>query len=201
MTRVTLGQFKAALRDPALRTGAAAGFPTPMTVANSAVRTFHRGGALAAHQYLNRTFDRSPYWGPTGPAGPRGWANSIRQCLDLYMSMASQDARRWLPMTVSCDVDVGPHTIGVKLDVVLLDGNGYVARIPLWDKVPLAPHEARTLAGPIIEALEVRLGPGRAVGVDFWHLRTGEALHVSSNDVRGHVGDVVRVVDGYLSEE
>ncbi|MCE9622309.1 MAG: hypothetical protein K8R99_08200 [Actinomycetia bacterium] len=116
------------------------------------------------------------------------------------MTMSSRDPRRWLPLTVSGDVDIGSHTVGVKLDVVLLDGDGYVARVPLWDKEPLSGDEARTLADPIVATLEAKLGPGRAVGVDFWHMRSGATTHVSAAEAMRRDRHVVRIIDDYLSD-
>lgn len=199
MTRVTLGGFKASLKDPARRAGAHADPPpSPMTMANTAVRRFHRDGEFAARQYLTRTIQRSPYWGPAGPANARTWAASILDYFDNYVAMATSDSRRWLPMTVSSETRFGPHTVGVRLDVVLLDGQGYVARIPLWEKDPLHADVMTTLACPILMAVGDELGMAKAVGVDFWHLRTRAPTHVPARAALGQRGAVVGVINRYL---
>jgi hypothetical protein len=194
-----LGGFKASLKDPARRAGAhGSAPPTPMTMANTAVRTFHRDGEFAARQYLTRTIQRSPYWGPTGPTNAHSWANSILDYFDTYITLATADTRRWLPMTVSSDPQFGAHTVGVRLDVVLLDGQGYVARIPLWEKGPLDAHVMETLACPILAAVGDELGAAKAVGVDFWHLRTSAATHVPARTALARQADVVGVIDRYV---
>jgi hypothetical protein len=103
-------------------------------------------------------------------------------------------------MTVASEVEFGPYTIGVKVDVVLLDPCGYVARIPLWDKEPMPSMEMKTLAAPIVEAISVELGAGRAVGVDFWHLRTSAAAHVATADARQATSTVEAIVRRYVGE-
>lgn len=168
-----------------------------MPVANTAVRIYHRNSPEAARQYLNSAFDTSTYWGPTGRASARGWANSIRTYFDNYMNLAERDDRGALAMTVTSDVQFGDHAIGVKLDVVLLDEDGYVARIPLWEKDPLDQSVMETLSGPIVEALAIELGATRAVGVDFWHLRSSVTTHVTAATARGRTSAATDAIDRY----
>lgn len=201
MTRVTLGSFKASLKDPARRASVGTDPPpTPITMVNTAVRRFHRDGEFAARQYLTHTIQRSPHWGPNGPASAWGWANAMLDYFDNYINMALADSRRWLPMTVSSDPDFRRHTVGVRLDVVLLDGQGYVARIPSWEKDPLELSLMAILACPIVQAVGDELGSMKAVGVDFWHLRTTAATHVPARTALSRRSLVVSVIDQYIDD-
>lgn len=202
MTRITLGELKNAARDRSLRRaapGTGASFPTPMPTAASAVRRFHRDGAAAATAQLNRSFDRSGHWGPTGPAQARGWANSIRTSFHTYVDLASRDSRATLGMPVTADVQIGANTIGVSLDVVLLDPHGYVGRYLLWDTPELTQQDAEILAGPIVRALQQELGADRVAGVEIWHLRSGRQVAVDTATALARVAEIEAVVDDYTS--
>ena len=202
MTRVTLGEFKLAARNRRLRRSDPTmdePVPTPMPTAGSAIRRFHRDGATAAITQLNGSFDRSAYWGPTGPPSPRGWANAIRECLQTYVNYASQDNRPALMTPVTTDVQVGGNTIGVSLDVVLLDKNGYVGRYLLWDKPALTQKDAEVLASPVVRALKQALGEDRVAGVEIWHLRSGKRVFVDESTALGRSGEIERILNHYLS--
>lgn len=201
MTRVTLAEVKGAARDPAKRRappGQDAGFPTPMPAANSAVRRLHREGAARATVVLNQSFDRSGHWGLSGPPQARGWANSIRDCFDAYVEMSGSDGRPVLSHAINRNVHVGVHEVGVRLDVVLLDDEGYVGRYLLWDVPIPSIEEATLLAGPIVVAMEDELGAGRVAGVEVWHLRTRAQFFVPYNDAQGTLDELERVVARYI---
>lgn len=202
MTRITLSELKNAARDPARRrdpSGSGPAYPTPMPTAASAVRRFHREGAVAAKAALNRTFDRSSHWGPTGPASAVGWANSIRSCFDTYVRLASRDPRPVLSAPVTADVLVGSNSVGVSIDVVLLDATGYVGRHVLWDSPPLTLGNAEMIAGPIVRALQQELGDDRAAGAEVWHLRSGAQLIVDRDTAIRRLGEAAAIVAVYLS--
>jgi hypothetical protein len=200
MSRITLGEFKKAVRDPSLRRGqgGAPTIPTPFPVAESAVRRFHANGATSAQAYLNATFDRSDYWGAGGHGA--GWADAIRECFDNYVEMASPDQRPRVDIRISEDAVLGVNTVGVHLDVVLLDDRGYVGRFLLWDVPELNAETAQALAAPITVALGMAFGASRVVEVEFWHLRTATAVVVPANEALGAIDEASTTVARYLSE-
>lgn len=202
MTRITLGELKNATRNRALRRpqpGDSRPIPTPMPTAASAVRRLHRESADVAAHRLNRAFESSDYWGPNGPAPARGWANSIRTCFQTYIDLASGDGRPTLNTSINLDVFVGTDSVGVSIDVVLLDPRGYVGRHLLWDTPPLTQQDAEVLAAPVVLALQQELGADRVVGVEVWHLRSGTQIFVDSQTALGRVAEVEQIVGAYTN--
>ena len=202
MTRITLAELKNAARNSALRRpapGTGTQFPTPMPTASSAVRRFHRDGAAAATAQLNGSFDRSSHWGPNGPPQARGWADSIRSSFQTYVELASHDSRPTLRSPVTADVRVGANSVGVSLDVVLLDPSGYVGRYLLWDTPLLTRRVAELLAAPVVRALQQELGVDRVAGAEIWHLRTGQQIFVDTATALGRIREVEAVVNDYSS--
>lgn len=202
MTRITLSEFKKAARDRSLRrlpTGTGSSFPTPMPIAASAVRQLHRAGAPSANAQLDAAFNRSTHWGASGPAHARGWATSIRSSFQTYVTLASADARPALAAPVSADVQIGTNTVGVSLDVVLLDPAGYVGRYLLWDKGELTQDNAELLAAPLVQMLQQELGEDRVAGIEIWHLRTGTQSYVDAPTALGRLHEVGSIIDNYLS--
>jgi hypothetical protein len=202
MTRITLSEFKGAARNRTARWSApnpsAAPLVTPMPQAQSAIRRFHQQGAARATAVLHQTFDRSAYWGPTGRPPARSWANNIKTYFETYVQMASVDTRPIVPAPLKRDVAFGPHAIGVAPDVVLIDPEGYVARLVLWDRPTTSHHEAELLAAPIVRALDDELGPGRTVGVEIWHVQSGQQYYVPAADALRRLPDVRSILDGYV---
>lgn len=201
MTRVTLAEMKGAARDPTKRRAAPGqdpGFPTPMPSASSAVRRLHREGPARATVVLNQSFDRSGHWGPNGPPQAKGWANAIRESFDTYVELSGHDDRPVLSHSINRNVEVGNHEVGVKLDVVLLDDEGYVGRYLLWD-IPLPTlDEAALLAAPIVVAMQAELGADRVAGVEIWHLRNRAEFFISAADALAQLREVERIVAQYV---
>lgn len=200
--RITMSEFKKAARDRQWRRAmqdSQGGFPTPMPMAQSAVRRFHREGADASVTQLNDAIARSEYWGPNGNAPARSWAETISECFQRYIDLASLDSRPTLGTPVVADVRVGSNAIGVSLDVVLLDPNGYVGRHLLWDRPELTQSVAELLAAPIVLALEQELGMNRVVGAEVWHLRSGQQHSIDRATALAGVQRVQRVVNRYTS--
>jgi hypothetical protein len=167
----------------------------------SAVRRLHREGPEEARSYLTQAFARSPYWGPTGRAQAKSWAEAIVDAFDTYMTLATDDQRTVLPAGVASDVQVGNHTVGVNVDVVLLDPSGYVARHILWDVPPLTALDAELQAAPIVAALQAELGHDRVVGVEIWHLRSAERRFVQSDHAIARLPEVEEIVARFLADE
>jgi hypothetical protein len=199
MTRVTLAELKNAMRNRALRRALGQRFPTPMPMATSAVRRFHREGAQVALDRLNRGLNGSNYWGPNGSPQARAWAESIRTCFDRYVALAAADPRPTLNIPFTADVAVGQNLVGVSLDVILLDPAGYVGRYVLWDLPALTQSDAELLSAPIVRALEDELGEDRVSGVEVWHLRSGSQAYVDAATALARLPEVGAVVEGYSS--
>lgn len=202
MTRITLSELKNATRNQGLRRSAVDAeqrFPTPMPVAASAVRRFHREGAVAATNALNRSFDASSYWGPTGTLQASGWANAIRAKFNTYVELASADSRPVFNTQVAADVPIGQHLVGVLIDVVLLDPMGYVGRHIIWDTQTLTHTNAERLAGPIILAMQQELGEDRVAGAEIWHLQSRAAFNIDRATALRRLEDIAAIVSTYLS--
>jgi hypothetical protein len=118
---------------------------------------------------------------------------------DTYIELASSDDRPVLVGGVASDVQVGINSIGVSVDIVILDPGGYCARHVLWDVPPLTLDDAQLQSAPIVAALQSELGEDRVVGVEVWHLRSGDTLFVASGDAVARLPEVEVIVDGYLS--
>jgi hypothetical protein len=201
MTRITLSELKNAARDRTSRRaiGTRVAIPTPMPVAMSAVRRFHSVGAEAARDYLTRSFAGSAYWGAGGRQQARAWAEAIVSSFDTYIRLASEDNRAAFREGVAADVEVGRHSVGIAVDVILLDPGGYVARHVLWDVPELTQDNAELLSAPICSALQGELGEDRVVGAEVWHLRSATRWFVDANTAVARLPEVATIVQDYLS--
>ena len=94
---------------------------------------------------------------------------------------------------------IGRNTIGVSLDVVLLDPDGYVGRYLLWDKPELSQNDAEILAAPVVGALQQELGADRVVGAEIWHLRSDRRIFVDTGTALARLGEINTIVDTYSS--
>jgi hypothetical protein len=203
LSRLTLGEYKRALRDPAARRATSSGssaFPTPLRIGASAVRRLHRDGVSASRAYLNQALTGSSYWGPSGRPHSQGWANAIRDCFETYIELAAGDHRPSLDSAVASDVVIGLHVVGVTVDVVLLDPVGYVARYVLWDVRVPTRDESEMLAAPIVAALGQELGADRIAAAEIWHLRTAAVRRIESAAALARLADTQRVVAAYLAD-
>lgn len=197
MTRLTFGIYRRGLREPGFTLSATVNspsFPTPILMANASIARYHREGETEARRELHRAFRRSPYWGPAGSPQARGWASAIVASFERYAQMAADDGREAFTVDLSRDVSLGMHVVGVRLDAVLLDDDGYVGRIALWDKAVVTRELAVFYAVPAFLALEDELGDGRVSGVQIWHLRSGERHLVSGDSCNAEVGRVINLV-------
>jgi hypothetical protein len=165
-----------------------------MTSATGAIARYHRHGAAQATRQLARAFADSAYWGPSGSAQARGWARAIVVCFERYVQLAERDGRDAFAVDLKHDVGMGMHVVGVHIDAVLLDDDGYVGRIALWDQAPLTADLAVEYAVPVFLALEEQLGEGRVAGVQIWHLRTGDTHFASADACNVAVPRVTRLV-------
>lgn len=198
MTRLTFGIYRKGVRQPGFTLSSTVGdpgFPTPMTTATAAIVRYHREGAAEALRWLRRSFANSDYWGPRGTPQARGWANAIVTCFERYIQLADRDGRDAFTVDLKHDIDIGTHVVGAHADAVLLDEDGYLGRVALWDLAPLTAELAVQYATPVFLALEEMLGEGRVVGVQVWHLRSGDTHLASGEACNAAVPRVTRLVD------
>lgn len=196
MTRVTFGAYRAGVRDGRVTLGSLANSfmpPTPFPSASAAITRYHRESPEAAARELDRSFNSSSYWGQRG-SPQAGWANAMRACFETYRQMAQGDPRPAFATGLNRDLAVPPDELGIHIDVVLLDEDGYVPRLVLWDKNDLTVARARLYAAPAWRVLKDELGDDRVPGVEVWHLRTVSRVEVDATEAQGALADVARVV-------
>ena len=197
MTRLTYGIYRKGVREPGFTlssTQDSPAFPTPMPIAAAAVARYHRDGETIARQELNRSFRGSPYWGPSGSPQARGWASAILSRFERYAHLATADGREAFAVDLKRDVAIGPHVVGVHVDAVLLDEDGYAGRIALWDRAVPTREVALYYAVPAFLALEDALGEGRVAGIQVWHLRSGQCAFAARDACNAAVMSVTRLV-------
>lgn len=197
MTRLTFGIYRKGVREPGFTLSSTVGypsFPTPMAIAAAAVARYHREGQTHARRRLRRAFADSSYWGPSGSPQARGWASAIVASFERYVDLAARDGRDAFAVDLKRDVALGAHIVGVHIDAVLLDEEGYVGRIALWDRAALTSELGVQYAVPAFLALEQDLGEGRVAGVQVWHLRSGESHFASSDACNAAVARVTHLV-------
>jgi hypothetical protein len=198
MTRITFGLYRRGVRQPGFTLSSTVGdpsFPTPIAIASAAVARFHREGADPASRRLRQSFASSSYWGPNGTPQARGWGSAIVESFDRYIVLAREDGREAFTVDIKHDVQIGSHVVGTHVDAVLLDDDGYVGRIVLWDRAALTGDLARAYSVPVLLALEDQLGEGRVAGVQVWHLRTGDIYFVTADSCNAALPTVTRLVD------
>lgn len=198
MTRLTFGLYRKGVRQPGYTLSAAAtepGYPTPMPTAIAAISRYHRQGASASLAHIRASYNSSSYWGPSGSPQAFGWANAMIAAFERYVTLAEHDPRPAFATALDRAVVFGAHEVAVHVDVVLLDEDGYVARIVAWDSSPIGAGEATLYATPVLLAVEEELGEGRVVGVEVWHLRSGSQFFITAEQCNAAIGAVERVVD------
>lgn len=200
MTRVTFSMYRKGVREPTTTLSSAAAanaeflLITPIPTAQAAIARHHRESPAAARTRLHQAFRSSSYWGPSGSPQARGWAAAIRRLYDSYDALTQHDTRAAFATAVERDLDMPPDTLGVRVDVVLLDPAGYVPRLVLWDKNDLTQARAVQYGAPAWRAMEDELGNGRVARVEVWSLRQAAQLTVSPAEARAAMGQVARVV-------
>lgn len=196
MTRVTFGMYRKGVREPATTlasAGAAFQLPTPMPTATAAIVRHHRDGAASAAARMDRSYRNSPYWGQGGtPQG--GWANAMRTCYQTYVRLTAGDPRAAFATGLNRNLVMTPDELGVYIDVVLLDPQGYVPRLVLWDSNALTVDLAVRYAAPAWAVLEDELGAGRVPSVEVWSLRAPTQRTITPAQCQAVLPDVARIV-------
>lgn len=105
-----------------------------------------------------------------------------------------------LGATIAADVPIGGHVVGVTIDVVLLDDDGYVGRYLLWDTPELTENLGELLSATIVLALGSELGAERISAVEVWQLRDEVNLLVSAPRALARLGDVEAILGAFLGE-
>lgn len=195
MTHITYGLFRAGVRDPAKTLASYTGqkpIPTPYPSASASIARFHREDPESAWTQLDKSLASSSYWGRQG-SPQAGWADAIRSCFQVYRALAEPDQRASIATGVNRDLVVPPDDIGIYVDVVLLDPNGYAPRIVLWDSNAFDHNRAVLYGAPVWKAMEEELGEGRVIGVEVWKLRTGDQELVLPTEAEAAMPEVAQI--------
>jgi hypothetical protein len=202
MTRISFGDYRSGVRDPTFRAtpgGAGQGFPTPTSIQWATITRHHQESPEVARDYMVNSFRRSSYWGPSGTPQSRGWAESTLRSYDAYALITRDDTRPVVATGVRNELQLPPHALSVRIDVILLDPRGYVPRILLWDTNEFNEERGLLYAAPILVAAEEELGQGRVTDVEVVHTRTAALLSVSAAEARAASGDMAATVSRILS--
>lgn len=202
MTRISFSDYRSGVRDGTFRvtpSGTGQGFPTPTSIQWATITRHHQESPEVARDYMVSSFRRSSYWGPSGSPQSRGWAESTLRSYDAYALITRHDTRPVVATGVRNELQLPPNVLSVRIDVILLDPRGYVARIVLWDKSELTEERALLYAAPILVAAEEELGQGRVTSVELVHTRTASLLSVSAAEARAASGDMGATVSRILS--
>jgi hypothetical protein len=111
----------------------------------------------------------------------------------VYRALAEPDQRASIATGVNRELVVPPDDIGVYVDVVLLDPNGYAPRIVLWDSNAFDHNRAVLYGAPVWKAMEEELGEGRVIGVEVWKLRTGDQELVLPTEAEAAMPEVAQI--------
>jgi hypothetical protein len=201
MTRVTFGMFRKGAREPATTLAAVAGEFTPRTplpTATAALTRHHRDGPAAARAYMERSYHQSAYWGQRGTP-QAGWAEALVACYATYVSLTEQDRRPAFAAGLNRDLVLTPDELAVHIDVLLLDPDGYVPRIVLWDANQLTRPLAVLYAAPAWRVMEQELGAGRTARVEVWSLRKPTQIAITPAEASAAMPEVARIIHRLVS--
>jgi hypothetical protein len=204
VTRISFGDYRSGVREPSFRVvsgGAGRPWPTPTPIQRATIARHHREDPDAAREYMVSRFQNSTYWGPSGKPQNQGRAEMTLRSYDNYVSLTRNDERPVITTDLKRDLELPPNTLGVRIDVLLLDATGYVPRLVLWDTNDLTRERAMLYAAPLLLAAEEELGEGRVAEIEVVHVRTPVQLTVSAPDARAVKPDMEATVARILSEQ
>ncbi len=122
----------------------------------------------------------------------------MKDSFDVYARTSAADPRPPLLTPLKRDVLLGANSIGVEPDVVLIDPDGYVGRLVLWDTPVPSEDAVELLAAPIVSAMEAELGVGRTAGVQIWHLRSDQQFYVAADVALQRLDEVEELLATYI---
>jgi hypothetical protein len=202
MTRISFGDYRSGVREPTFRVtpgSAGPGFPTPTSIQWATITRHHQQSPQVARDYMVNSFQRSSYWGSGGTPQSQGWAESSLRSYDTYALITRDDTRPVVATSVKYELQLPPHSLSVRIDVILMDPRGYVPRILLWDRNELTEQRALLYAAPILLATEGELGQDRVAEVEIIHTRTAALLTVSVAAARAASQHMAATVTQILS--
>jgi hypothetical protein len=189
MSRISFGTFRGVVRSggAASAAGGTGGFATTSPVRDKAVRCLHAQGLAAAQQALDDGL--GGYW--STPGGPSTQARNTRRAFARYVSLNRADGRQPAVVELKHDATFGPHTVGVRVDVVLFEpsGAGYDGRLLLWDTPQLTRDLAELFTAPCVAAIDAELGLP-AHQIEIWQLRHHVEMAIDAQAARGRFNDV-----------
>jgi hypothetical protein len=89
------------------------------------------------------------------------------------------------------DVQLGDNHVGVRVDVVLFENQGYTGRLLLWDTDETGRDLAKIFAAPCVLAIDDVLGPATCQGIEVWQLRHEREFRVFRAEALEHIGEAV----------
>jgi hypothetical protein len=173
----------------------------PSSVRNKAIRIFHEEGAGRAIEYLEgRRAGAQGLGGTFGPSGNRATqGRRTREAFDRYVRMSDADGRDYADVGVSGDVEIGSHVVGVTLDAVVFDTQGYAGRLLTWDLSGMTSELALLVAGPAVLLIDQQMGRGTCCEVEVWDLEHDHQWRFLRAHALSAIADVERVLDAVES--
>lgn len=149
---------------------------SPSSVRSKAVRIYHDETHSSALAYLDgRRRDGSRglagTFSPTGSRARQG--QRTRQAFARYAQLEVRDGRPVADLALTGDVQIGSHTVGTTVDVVLFTTGGYSGRLLTWDLAGVTPEVADLMAVPAVLLIDQKLGEGTCVDIEVWDLENG----------------------------
>lgn len=123
----------------------------PPTVARKAVAVYHESGAAAARRYL-RSSKVGKWASHTNPSMATANSNVVSG-FGAYIAADRADGRPVAEVAKRIVLDWPAGPLSVRLDVVLIDGDGLAARAILWDGPDFTEEQAPLIAAPYAAAL------------------------------------------------
>lgn len=159
------------------------------SVARAAVRKVHKNSVAFARTYFGNSV--ATFLQSGGPAAAT--ARSFGASLDRYIQWDATAAPA--PPT---RLDLGNvvafgagNSVRALTHVAVEDGaGGYIARLLLWDDLPLSAPQAEMLALPVLECAESHLGAGTVSRIEVWQLGTNQQESVTPAAARAQQASV-----------
>jgi hypothetical protein len=121
-------------------------------------------------------------------------ARTTRLGFQRYVSLEHQDARFVATVNLEADVSFGPHDVGVRVDVVLFEDDGFAGRVLLWDVSPCDMRLAEMYSAPCVRLIEEGLGLN-CHAIDVWQLRHQSEFRVSRQAAMRRLPEVRSTLD------
>lgn len=156
------------------------------SISRAAVRCVHRESPSDALAYFEGAIKKFTEMGPRAAATCETYSQSVARYIDW--DGAADDADLDLKLTVP----FGPEDRVRSIAHVVLDAGDdrRLARVLLWDELPLSSEAAEMIALPIVECVENVYGAESVAAIEVWHLALAEKERVERNTALSRRPDV-----------